>query len=223
MVSRLLAVLVAAGLVVAALAARGRIDAPRLAVGGDATGTVLCVTELADVCTALEAAAGGDLAVTVEDAGATLDALAGTEPPAADAWLTLAPWPQMARDRREAALLDPLVGEDRAGLGHSPLVLVSWEERAEALAGHCDPVTWDCVGEVAGEEWAGIGGDARWGPVKVGHAHPGRSAGGLLVLHQAVANRVGTAAYSRQHLRDDPAFSAWFTDFQRAPHRPRRA
>ncbi|HVL99836.1 MAG TPA: hypothetical protein VM324_11150 [Egibacteraceae bacterium] len=211
-VSRLLALVVAVGLVVGALALRDRAGQGGPAdqrAGGP--GTVLCVTELRTVCDAL---AADDLRVRVEDASATLDALAAGDAPDVDAWLTLRPWPQMARDRRKRAQLPPLLGEDSTALGHSPLILAIWEERADALRQRCDPVAWDCVGEVAGDPWADLGGEAGWGPVKPGHADPGRSAEGLLVLHQATGSRLGRTDYSTRDL-EDPGFFSWFAAFQR--------
>lgn len=205
MVSRLLAVLVAAGLIVAALSARGGVDPPGLP-GGDPTGTVVCATELRQVCDGL---ARDGLVVRMQDAGVTLDELAADDPPAVDAWLTLQPWPQMARDRRQRAG-SALLGEDSDPLGHSPLVLAVWEERADVLARTCDPVTWSCIGDAAGGTWADIGGEEAWGPLKPGFADPDRSAGGLLALHQAAADRLGNAGYSRRDL-GDPAFFGWFT------------
>lgn len=211
MVSRLLAVLVAAGLIVGALATRDRVDTPGLP-GADPAGTVVCATELRQVCDDL---AGDGLAVRVQDAGVTLDELAADDPPAIGAWLTLRPWPQMVRDRREHAGLEVLLGDDSATLAVSPLVLAVWDDRAEVLAGVCEPVSWRCVGDVAGGTWADVGGPDTWGPVKPGHADPIRSAGGLLALHQATADRLGSTDYTRRDL-DDPAFFGWFTTLQDA-------
>lgn len=211
MVSRLLAVLVAAGLIVGALATRDGMDTPGLP-GADPTGTVVCATELRQVCDDL---AGEDLTVRVQDAGVSLDELATDDPPAVEAWLTLRPWPQMVRDRREQAGLDVLLGDDSATLAVSPLVLAVWDDRAEILTGACDPVSWRCVGDVAGGTWADIGGPDTWGAVKPGHADPARSAGGLLALHQATADRLGTTEYTRRDL-DDRAFFGWFTTLQDA-------
>jgi hypothetical protein len=216
--SRVLALVVAVGLVVGALAIRARLDGGdgvTVTLGRDASGAVICATEVAQACRDLAERSDGDLTVRVEEAGVTLDALGSADPPTADAWVTLQPWPEMARERRRRAGLEALVEEDSVTLARSTMVLAMWEERAEALAPTCDPVTWRCVGEAAGGTWADVGGRDTWGPVKPGHGDPSRSASGLLALHQAAASRIGTTSYSARDL-DDPAFFSWFSTLQRA-------
>ncbi len=72
------------------------------------SGTVVCITELAAACAAIEDA-HPELSVTVEPAGTTLDRLAaladGEEVPV---WLTVAPFPAMVDSLRAAAGLTPL-------------------------------------------------------------------------------------------------------------------
>jgi hypothetical protein len=214
--SRVLALVVAAGLVVGALAITGRLGGDGVAVtlGGAASGTIVCVPEVAQACRELAQEGDGDLTVRIEEAGVTLDALGSSAPPDIDAWVTLQPWPQMARDRRQRANLSPLVGSETVA-GASHMVLAAWQERADVLARTCDPVTWRCVGEVADRTWGDLGGPETWGPVKPGHGDPTRSASGLLALHQAVASRIGTPGYTTRDL-DDPAFFGWFSNLQRA-------
>src|SRR5687767_3875300 len=70
--------------------------------GGDAEPAALvCVPELERVCKEL---AGDGIEVTIEEAGKTADRLAGTDVIEHDAWLTLAPWPEMAAAARSREL-----------------------------------------------------------------------------------------------------------------------
>jgi hypothetical protein len=224
MLARLLAVVLAGVMVVGALALRARMDAGPAASGDPpGGGRVHCVSELAAICDRLPGE--GDLAVQVVDAGMTLAALAGAPTGASadqaeagqpDAWLTLAPLPQIARDRRTRAGLQPLLGEDRPPLGRSPLLLAVWGSRAGVLEPVCGgPITWACVGDAAPATWAELGGPVTWGPVKPGHADPNATAGGLLVLSQAAASRVGRTDLSTRDLEDQGFFS-WFTGLERA-------
>jgi hypothetical protein len=220
MLARLFAVLFAVVMVVGAVALRDRLDARSADQDPPPDGgRVHCVTELAAVCE--ELGAEGDLTMQVADARTTLEALTGATADEdgaerMDAWLTFAPLPQIARDRRTRAGLQPLLGEDRPRLGRSPLLLAVWASRAEVLELACGgAIDWACVGEVAPATWAELGGSETWGPVKPGHADPDETAGGLLVLSQAAASRLGRTDLSTRDL-DDPGFFSWFAGLERA-------
>lgn len=174
--------------------------------------SIICVTELAAVCQTL----GDEAEVRVEEAGATAARLAGTDGVDADAWVTVAPWPQLVAEARARAGGEPLVGESPTVLGRSPLVMAVWEERGAVLAGECgDDFGWRCVGRWAGRAWVDVGGQRAWGPVKPGHADPSNSATGLLVLGQAVSDFVGTTDFSARDL-DDDGLLEWLTRLERA-------
>jgi hypothetical protein len=216
--SRVLALVVAVGLVVGALAIRARLDGGEgvpVTLGRDASGAVICATEVEQACRDLVERSDGDLTVRVEEAGVTLDALGSADPPTADAWVTLQPWPEMARERRARASLEALIGDSSDVLGRSPVVLAAREERARPLGEHCGGLNWDCIGSAAANQWANVGGRPEWGPVKPSLPDPDRTATGLLVLSQAIASRVGTPDFTTTDLRD-PGHSAWLTGFARA-------
>ena len=146
---------------------------------------LVCIPELAAVC---EELAGDDVEVTIEEAGETADRLAGTDVVDHDAWLTLAPWPQIAGDARQREL-GPSLPEPGAALARSPLVMVVSAERAQVLDAQCGgTLSWRCLGRVAGSPWSSIGGEETWGQVKPAFTDPANSATGLLVVGQAASD-----------------------------------
>ena len=211
--NRVWAVVVAVVMVVAAIAIRARIDDSR---DSDGDALLVCATELATACLALDDAVGG-LEVTVEPAGTTfarLTALPDAElvQPGLDGWLVPGPWPAMVDAARALTQLQPVFEPETTTLARSPLVIAALEDRARALAdGPCaGAVAWPCLGEVAGDDWDELGGSASWGTVRIGNANPTVSATGLLVLAQAASEFLDTNEYSRDHLADD-AFLAWLS------------
>jgi hypothetical protein len=78
-----------------------------------------------------------------------------------------------------------LDGPDKAvPLVITPLVLVAWEDRAEALAGKDKSLTFEHLHDAIKNPkgWPGVGGKADWGFVKLGHTNPTRSNSGLQAL-----------------------------------------
>src|SRR5262245_30160734 len=94
---RLGAIVVAAVLIGGALLIRravtGGSDSPTSAPSSTAT-AVTCVPELEAACRAL-ARSDEQVEVTIEPAGATYERVVADPSTAPDAWVTLAPWPQM--------------------------------------------------------------------------------------------------------------------------------
>jgi hypothetical protein len=230
-----LAVVAALALVAVGLVIRSRL-------GGDDDGgpggddlTLTCPDELADVC---EEAVGDDMTVRRQAPSDTATAL--TEAASADdvdpgLWLVPRPWAEaVAADRERsgggaggggggdgaAAHVDDdeaVVGEPVGPIARSPVVIVAYEERAAALeAGGCGgPVTLRCLGDVAGEAWADVGGETAWGTVRTGIADPA-SASGLVVLGDAVGSYLDLDDYATNDL-DDPTLSGWLRDLGRTP------
>lgn len=207
--SRLAALVVAIGLVVAAVVWRdGRTgdDQPR----ADEAVVAGCVESLESVCRLL----GGDGGVDWEVAGASAHAAALQDDGSA-AVLLPAAWADLVDDARRRSGREPLARSDV--LATSPLLLVAFEDRARVLAAACDlPVErldWACVGEHAGSRWADLGGDVRWGDVVVGHAGAD-SAVGLQATAAVVAARTGLP-FSLADLRDT-GFRSWFGRVERS-------
>lgn len=203
-VRRLLAVLVALGLVLAAAEARSRL------VGDDASPVaaedlrVVCVRELAPVC---------DVVTTttppvVEDARTTVERFAESDP-RVDMWLTLVPWPELAAAARAEAGLPDIASTTSPVLARSPALIVARRDRLRALEPTCDGgrLTWRCVGDAAGTAWADLDGDPSWGRVKVGLERPERSAEGLLSLSQATSDFFDGQEWNSRSLSSTDYFS----------------
>jgi hypothetical protein len=207
---RLLALLAALGMVGGAVAVRGAIDDD----GGKGSNdghktTLLCAVELASVCDELHDTTGVRIATAPMDSVADNPDLADY-----DGWLTFA-----ANTRNSA--IAPLLGTSSPVLARSPLVLAVGKDRGAVLAAHCSggEVTWRCIGDVAGTQWASIGGETAWGAIKVGHADPETTGEGLAIIGQAAQQFFGPG---KNLSRDDFAqdnFFAWFTQLERAAER----
>jgi hypothetical protein len=186
LVRRLLAVLVAVGLVFAAVEVRARLfpasSAPAVT---DDDLRVVCARELAPACDALTTVTPA----VVEDAATTVERFAERDP-GVDVWLTVAPWPELAAAGRARAGLPEIAATSSTVLARSPAVVVARRDRLRALEPTCEGgrLTWRCVGDAAGRPWVEFDGDQRWGRVKVGLDHPDRSAEGLLSLSQATSD-----------------------------------
>src|SRR5205807_533197 len=149
MAKRLLALLAAAAMVAGAVLARDRI---RSSGGETSRPRLTCATELATVCTALEDRA----IVTVEPAGTTAQRLAGVAAgadPGLDGWLALQPWPALVDNARSRAAAPTLFASSApAPVARSPLTVAIWPDRLRVAQTACGntPVTWKCLGTVAG-------------------------------------------------------------------------
>ena len=219
---RILAVVVAVAMIGGAFAVRDLVldddDGGGRGHGGGSNGLrVACIDELADVCAELDAE------VTVELAGVTAaDLIDPADPADVDAWITVAPWAQIVRDRRTEAGDEPLLDADVGPIARTPIVFVARRDRADVLAGECGgEVSWTCLGEHAGTPWADFGGDETWGTVRPAHAEAENSAVGLLAVGQAVGHFVATDEIPPDRVtpadwQANDAFPGWFQRLERA-------
>jgi hypothetical protein len=146
-----------------------------------------------------------------------VDASFDVADPPFDAWLTLAPFPEMVAEQRSRALREPVLGDTSAPLARSPLVIAVWNDRRDALTDDCGgTITWACIGDAGGRPWADLGGPRTWGVVKPSHSLPDRTASGLLVLAQASASKLGRSDFSRNDLDGNPDFGRWFEQLERS-------
>ena len=199
---RLATVVVAAAMIVGAfLVRRNVIEGDDDADAGEApapASELVCLTELANVCTAV-AEANEELEVTVEDAGETLDRLA--EGDSVPLWLTFEPFPAMAGSLASGDVL-----------AASELAVATRPEHAEELSARCDDqVLWRCIGDLVGEEWDD--GSGRIAP-SVGDA--GNSAAALASFASTVAGYFNTVELNRGLWENDPAFLGWVRGLVRA-------
>jgi hypothetical protein len=202
---RVVALVGAVALVLVAVVVRDRLVGDEGGSGGD--GTVVCPTELADVCEQ----AAGDLDVRVEDAIETADSLVAArraDEVDVDMWLVPRPWAEAVVDARARANAEPLLGDPVGPIARSPVSLVVWDEREAALeGGSCNgALTWRCVGDAADRPWDEVGGRPHWGEVRAGLADPG-SATGLMVLGGATAGYFERSDYASNDF--DGGLSSW--------------
>lgn len=194
---RTLAIAGAVLMIVVAIIIRSAIDDGGSSPSTDkSTGTIACITELADACNTLTG-----VTVRVEDASTTAKAIAkGTAD--IDAWVTLDPWPEIANQlaKREVA---------SAGnrIARTDLLIAMVGDRAAPLATACGgTVNWHCLGDAIGRPWTDLGGQAEWGTVKAG-VPPTTSAEGLLLLGHASSGYFGTENFATNDF--DDAFLVW--------------
>ena len=218
---RIAAVLAAAALIVGAIFLRDAIDDDSEAEAEPdptppAAQELLCITELASVCRALEA--DGGPTATFEDAGTTLDRLA-TLPDPADAplWLTIEPFPAMVDELRVGAGLDPISAR-ATKVAATPLgVALPTEAQADVLTQACrDDPLWRCIGERASDEWTELDGDAAWQTVDPLLGDVEGSAIALASWANAVAGYFGETDISSSRWELDPNFPAWLRRLARA-------
>lgn len=210
---RLLAVLVAVGLVLAAGLVRARLerDAPDQPALDELR--IVCLDELAAVCEELGAVG---VAPVTEAATTTVDRFAQRDP-GVDVWVTFEPWSTMAADARRRAQLPELGSTPSAVLATSPVLLAARSDRLAALEGACDgaQLTWRCIGDRAGAPWSQLDAPAAWGDVDVAFNRPADTAEGLLTLAQLAAAFLDGAPVTPQAVAT-PEFFAWLADLGRS-------
>jgi len=195
-VKRTLAIAGAVLMIVVAIIIRSAIDSDSSSSTDSSTGTIACITELADACNALTG-----VTVRVEDASVTAKAIAkGTAN--IDAWVTLDPWPEIANQLAKRAVAD-------AGnrIARTDLLIAIVGERAAPLATTCGgTINWRCLGDAIGRPWTDIGGQAEWGTVKAGVPST-TTAEGLIFLGHASSGYFGTENFATNDF--DDAFLVW--------------
>jgi hypothetical protein len=210
-------------IVLAAVLIGGALLIRRGVTGGSASPTtespstataVTCVPELEPACRAL-ANADQRIQLTVEPAGMTYERVVADPTTAPEAWVTLAPWPQMVSSAVAVSGGDDPFPTNLA-VATTDLVMVGRTARMRALTEHCGTLSWRCVGDAAGQPWPSIGGQEAWGVVKPGHADAAQSAVGLLGFSTIVSDYWGSTVYTGADLENDDAFQSWLARFEAA-------
>jgi hypothetical protein len=201
---RLLALVIAVGLVYGAWQARVRLIGRAAGEQAPEELRVACVRELAGLCSELDTSAPP----LSEDAPTTVARFAEAELPF-DVWVTLDPWPEIGANARERAGQADLSMQASEVLARSPIVLAAQADRVTSLEQACGgTLTWRCLGERAGQPWTDHGGQSAWGQVKVGLDEPSDNATGLLTLAEASASYFDDTAFNSQSLASADYF-AW--------------
>jgi hypothetical protein len=217
LVRRLLALLVAVGLVFAATMVRARLfpTTGSGSVGGEDL-HVVCLREVAAACDAISAATTRE----IEDAATTVERFTQRDP-GVDVWLTVQPWPELATAARARAGLPELETTTSSVLARSPVVIAARGDRLAVLEQACDGgrLTWRCIGETAGQPWTELDGQQAWGRVKVGLERPETTAEGLLTLSQATSDFFDGQPWTTRSLNSTDYFS-WLSDFGAAVQEP---
>lgn len=76
----------------------------------------------------------------------------------------------------------------------TPLVFVAWEDRVRALQKSGNgTIAWKTIRQAvaSAKGWLAVGGEARWGFVKLGHTDPTKSNSGLQALHLMMLESTG--------------------------------
>lgn len=126
-------------MVVVAVQVRARLDDREV----DRRPRIVCATELAVVCEAID----GDADVRVEPAGTTADRLvtAGDDLDL-DGWVTPGPWPAVARAVRTRIGKQPGMHVSGPPLARARLVIAVWPDRAGVCGGD---IGWACLVKAA--------------------------------------------------------------------------
>jgi hypothetical protein len=185
-VRRLLALIAAVAMIVAALLLRERLDEDG---GTDGSGggplRLVCAIELADACSDLDAEVVEEAApITAERLGASSGA-----DPGLDAWLVPDPWPAIVDDERGRAGRRALFPRNLPPLARSRLVLLADAD--------LEGITWEEIGEQVGD-----------GELRLGWRSPAESSVGLLTVGAAAAGWFGGPDFARNDF-DEPGFDGW--------------
>lgn len=185
--SRVIALVVAAGLIVGAIAVRSAID--RDPGRSERTGVVrvVCAEELAAACGTL---APLRYQVVSEEAAITAERLAKDAAVDFDVWVVEEPWPGMVDDARTRAGLEPLFAHAKPPVARSPLVAVGPSSLKDC--------NWRCLGDRAPK-------DLRVGSRRL------TTGVGTLELGAAAAGYLGRSDFASNDL--DTTFDAWIGGF----------
>lgn len=193
MAQRVLAVLGAIGLVLAAIAVRSAMDDD----GGDGNFEG-AIDEDVDVVCAVEPACHELVGRTVSTASpqSVLSDLEAGNPDDLDVWVTTSSWLEVLEARA------PDVIAEVRSLASTPVVVAALPQRAGAIDALCaGQRLWACLGAASGTSWAELGQPAVRGVLSVGLTDPERDLG-LPVLAAAAAGYFGDLDFASNDFDD---------------------
>jgi len=182
-VSRVIAALVAVGLIVGAVVVRNVIDDDDGGSSGSTPETVrvVCAPEVYDACASLNPAR---YEVRREDEAVTAATLASGDPTDFDVWIAPQPWPAIVDDSLTRAGEPAQYADGVVPVARSPLVLVGATDAVKSC-------TWRCIAD---------------GKFSIGAAAPA-SGLGTLELGAAAAGRMGRSDFAANDF--DSEFRTW--------------
>jgi hypothetical protein len=199
---RVLAVLGAVAIVLAAIVARAAIDDSG---GGDSTDRggrddgliVACDVDLEELCRSLDGLGG---LIVEESATTSLGVVEGTLDEV-DAWITSDVWYQVTQGRADGE-----IGTAEL-LATSPVVVAVDPARTAAVTALCrGQALWRCLGDHAGEGWSTLGGPVTWGRLSSG-LPDADTATGLSVLASVAVGYFDRTAFAANDFPGD--FATW--------------
>ena len=204
MAQRVLAIVAAVAFVFVAIAIRSAIDdgddGPD-GDGGDGDIVLVCATDLAGACDALDGVRviHQDAAATAADIAEQAASLDGV-----DGWVTSTVWVEVVDSRARGRL-----GASSL-IATSPVIVAADPSRAAAVGALCgaEPL-WACLGDNAGTEWGelGSGGQSTWGTLRTG-LPSADAAIGLSVLSSTAAGFFGGTDFASNDF-DSTGFRGW--------------
>lgn len=209
---RVLAVVGAIAMVAGAFAIRSSGDGGGDGGGGSPFGggggdlQVICAEELATACRAADL--GGN--VEIEPAGVTADRLRNGDAVDADAWIVHSVFVDVV----ESGAPDTLDGRGER-LATAPVTVAAPADRAGAIETLCtDTSLLRCLGADAGRPWSELGGESRWGALRIG-LPPIDTGTGLVALASFAAAHFEGNDFARQDF-EDPTFSQSLANLARS-------
>lgn len=99
----------------------------------------------------------------------------------------------------------------------SPLVFAAWQDRAEVLLKYYASIDWPSIHDALKlNNWANIGGQSTWGPIKFGHTRPDKSNSGLLAITLLAYSFFKEQRELMVQQIDNPQFLSYFNDVEGA-------
>jgi serine/threonine protein kinase len=97
----------------------------------------------------------------------------------------------------------------------SPLVFAAWRDRSEILLKYYTSIDWPSIHDASKlSNWANIGGQSTWGPVKFGHTRPDKSNSGLLAITLLAYSFFKEQRELTVQQIDNPQFLSYFSDIE---------
>ena len=107
--------------------------------------------------------------------------------------------------KTHASIVAPSGSDAPQPLLLTPLVFVCWEDRAQVLLkASRGAISWKTISKAIGspQGWPAIGGQAKWGFVKLGHTDPTKSNSGLEAIYSMGLEQTGKAKLAIEDLLD---------------------